>query len=211
MRDVLGKLKQAKADSRPRKFRQSWDLTINLKGIDLKKPENRFRLDFMLPEGRGKPLRVCVIADSLASEARKHADLVIGKDDIDTLGKDRKRLKRLAREYDWFFGEATLMAQIGKSLGTVLATRGRMPRPVPPKVSIAPFIGRARKSAMIALKESPVLHIPVGSEDMKPEQVARNAEAAYRAVLEKLPKGSNSVKSVYIKLTMGRPVRLEVA
>jgi ribosomal protein L1 len=29
--------------------------------------------------------------------------------------------------------------------------------------------------------------------------------------LEKLPKGRNSVKSMLIKLTMGRPVKLEVA
>jgi large subunit ribosomal protein L1 len=211
MKDILAKLKKAQADSRPRKFKQSWDLTINLKGIDLKKPENRFRLDFMLPEGRGKPLKVCVIADSLAAEAKGHADLVITKNEIEPLGRDRKRLKKLAREYDWFFGEATLMAQIGKALGVVLGTRGRMPKPVPPKVSIVPFIGGARKSTMIALKESPVIHIPVGSEDMEPEKVARNTEAVCKAVLEKLPKGRNSVKSMFIKLTMGRPVKLEVA
>ena len=211
MKNILAKLKKAQADSKPRKFRQSWDLTINLKGIDLKKPENRFRLDFMLPEGRGKDLKVCVIADSLAAEAKDQADLVITKNEIEPLGRDRKRLKKLAREYDWFFGEATLMAQIGKALGVVLGTRGRMPKPVPPKVSITPFIGRARKSTMIALKESPVLHIPVGSEDMEHEKVARNAEAVYKAVIEKLPKGRNSVKSMFIKLTMGKPMKLEVA
>ena len=211
MKNILAKLKKAQADSKPRKFRQSWDLTINLKGIDLKKPENRFRLDFMLPEGRGRDLKVCVIADSLAAEAKGQADLVITKNEIEPLGRDRKRLKKLAREYDWFFGEATLMAQIGKALGVVLGTRGRMPKPVPPKASIAPFIGGARKSTMIALKESPVLHIPVGSEDMEPEKVARNAEAVYKAVIEKLPKGRNSVKSMFIKLTMGKPMKLEVA
>ncbi len=211
MKDLVNKLKKTQADSKPRKFKQSWDLTINLKGIDLKKPENRFKFDFMLPEGRGRDLKVCVIADSLAAEAKGQADLIITKNEIEPLGRDRKKLKKLAREYDWFFGEATLMSQIGKSLGVVLGTRGRMPRPVPPKVSITPFIGRARKSTMIVLKESPVLHTPVGSEGMEPEKVARNTEAVYKAVTEKLPKGRNSVKSVFIKLTMGRPVKLEVA
>ena len=75
MKDMLKKLKEAGESSKPRKFRQSWDLTINVKGLDLKKPENRFRFDFMLPEGRGKPLKVCVIADSLAAEARKQFGL----------------------------------------------------------------------------------------------------------------------------------------
>lgn len=211
MKDLIKKMKEAREGSKPRKFKQSWDLTINLKGIDLKKPENRFKLDFMLPEGRGRNLKVCVIADTLANEARKHADLVITKDEIDPLGKNKKKLKTLAREYDWFFGEATLMAQIGKSLGIVLGTRGKMPKPVPPKVSIVPFIQRARKSTLVALKETPVIHIPIASEDMEPEKVASNANAVYKAVVEKLPKGRNSIKSIYLKLTMGKPVKLEVA
>lgn len=211
MKNIIKKLKEAKEASRPRKFKQSWDLTINVRGIDLKKPENRFKFDFMLPEGRGKDLRVCVIADSLAAEAEKHADLVITKDEIEPLGKNRKKLKKIASENDWFFGEATLMAQIGKAMGVVLGTRGKMPKPLPPKVSVVPFIGRARKSTMVTLKETPVIHIPIGSDDMEPEKVARNAEAVYNAVIEKLPRGRTSVKSVYLKLTMGKPVRLEVA
>ena len=211
MKDVLGKIKQAKADSKPRRFKQAWDLSINLKGVNLKKPENRFRFDFMLPEGRGRELKIAVIADSLAQEAKGKADLVIEKDEIEALGRDKKRLKKLAKEHDWFLGEATLMAQIGKSLGQVLGTRGKMPRPVPPKVSIVPFIGRARKSTLITVKESPVVHVSIGTEDMEPEKVARNAEAVFKAVTEKLPKGKNSVKSAYIKLTMGKPVKVEVA
>jgi large subunit ribosomal protein L1 len=211
MKNVLAKLKEAKENSRPRKFKQTWELIINTKGLDLKKPENRFKFDFMLPEGRGKPLKVCVMADSLAGEARKHADLVIAKNEIESLGRDSKKLKKLAREYDWFLGEATLMAQIGKSMGTVLGTRGKLPRPVPPGVSIVPFIGRARKSTLVALKESPVIQVAIGSEEMEPEKVARNAEAVYKAVTEKLPKGRASIKSAFLKLTMGKPARLEVA
>jgi large subunit ribosomal protein L1 len=210
MKNLTKKLKDAKDNSKPRKFKQSWDFTINVKGIDLKKPENRFKLDLMLPEGRGKDLKICVIADSLASEAKKHADLVITKEEIEPLAKNKKKLKRIANEYDWFFGEATLMADIGKRLGVVLGTRGKMPKPVPPKVSIVPFIGRARKSTMVALKEAPVIHVPVASEDMDVERVEKNVQSVYRAVLEKLPKGKNSIKSMYIKLTMGKPVKLEV-
>lgn len=211
MKEIIKAIKQATKNSKPRKFKQSWDLTINVKGIDLKKPENRFKFDFMLPEGRGKDVKVCVIADSLFSEAKSHADLVISRDEIALLGKNKKKLKNIANEHDWFLGEATLMAQVGKSLGVVLGTRGKMPRPVPPKVSIVPFIGKARKSSMVSLKETPVIHVPIGSDSMEPEKVARNAEAVYRVVIEKLPKGKNSVKSIYIKLTMGKPEKVGVA
>lgn len=211
MKDVLARIEEAKKGSSPRKFKQTWELIINTKGLDLKKPENRFKFDFMLPEGRGKALKVCVVADSLAGEAKKHADMVITKSEIEPLGRDRKRLKKLAREYDWFLGEATLMAQIGKSFGAILGSRGKLPRPVPPGASIVPFIGRARKSSLVALKETPVIQVAIGSEELDAEKVARNAEAVYRAVVEKLPKGRTSIRSVFIKLTMGRPVRVEVA
>jgi len=210
MRDVLAKIKEAKVASKKRKFSQSWDLTINVKGMDLKKPENRFKLEFMLPEGRGKDLKVCIIADQLSTEAKNHADMVILKDEIPGYAKNKKKLKKIANEYDWFFGEASLMAQIGKSFGVVLGTRGKMPKPLPPKVDVAPFVGRAKKSALVALKETPVIHVPIGSEKMEPERIAKNAEAVYKAVIEKLPKGKNSVKSVFIKLTMGKPIKVEV-
>ena len=210
MKDVLKKISEAKESSKKRKFSQSWDLTINVKGLDLKKPENRFKMDLMLPEGRGKDQKVCVIADSLYAEAKKHADLVISKDEIEPLGKNKKKLKQIANDYDWFFGEATLMAQVGKFLGVVLGTRGKMPKPVPPKVSIVPFIGRAKKSSNVVLKETPVIHVPIGSEEMDAEKIAKNAETVFNAVVGKLPKGRNSIKSMFIKLTMGKPVRVEV-
>ena len=85
MSEFLEKLKEAKGKAKPRKFTQSWDFSINLKGVDLKKPENRINAEISLPEGRGKNLKVAVIADSLAAEARKAADLVITKEEIDQL------------------------------------------------------------------------------------------------------------------------------
>jgi large subunit ribosomal protein L1 len=210
MKKILEKLKKAREDSKKRKFRQTWDFSINLKGVDLKKPEHRFSIDFVLPEGRGKDTKVVIFADAMLAEAKKNADLVITKDDIPSYAKDKKKLKELARNYDWFFGEVSLMAGIGKSFGAVLGTRGKMPKPIPPKVPIKPFVERAKRSTRIAVKSSPVIHIVVGAEDMTDEQIAKNVQAVFNTVKEKLPKGVSSMKSAYIKLTMGKPMKLEV-
>ncbi|MBI4176428.1 MAG: 50S ribosomal protein L1 [Candidatus Aenigmarchaeota archaeon] len=207
---VLDKVNEALAISKKRHFRQTWDLFINLKGIDLKKPENRLNTEFQLPEGRGRTPKVAVFADQLASEARECADLVITKEEINALAADRKRLKKLAGEYDWFLGEATVMPLIGKTLGPVLGPRDRMPKPIPPKVKVLPFVERARKSIKITVKESPVVHLAVGMEDMPPEKIAANVEALLNFVSEKLPKGRNNMKSAHIKLTMGKPVKIQV-
>lgn len=208
--DIKEKLKEAKGKSKPRKFAQSWDLIFNLRDMDLKKPENRLNLEIFMPEGLGKDLKVAVLGDSTYADAKKHADLALGKADIQKLGKEKKKLKKLASEYAWWFGEAPLMPMIGKELGVVLGTRGKMPKPIPPKINLEGIIGRAKKSVRIKLINTPVIQIPVGTESMPDEKVAANIEAAMQYVQDHLPKGKNNIRSVMVKLTMGKPVKLEV-
>jgi large subunit ribosomal protein L1 len=210
MATIIDGVREAKEKSRKRKFVQTVDLLINVKNIDLKKPENRFSSEFFLPNGRGKDVKTAIIADSMATEAKKHADLVIRKEEIPGLVGNKKKLKRVANEYDWFFAEITLMAQIGKLLGTVLGPRGKMPKPIPPKVPIEPFVKRAKSQVRVVLKETPVIQVVVGNEGMEDGKIAENVQAVLNFVNEKLPKGKNSVKSVYLKLTMGPVVKLEV-
>jgi len=204
-------LKKARELAKKRKFPQTFDLSVNVKGMNLKKPENRFSADFQLPSGRGKSVRIGIIADSLTAEAKKHgAEVVIKKDEIASLAKDKKRLKKLANEVEWLYGEISLMPVIGKSLGVVLGPRGKVPKPIPPNANIEMLMKRARDSVRIILKETPVIHVPVGIEGMSDEAVLKNIEGVFGIVKEKLPKGVNSIRSMYIKLTMGRPVKLEV-
>ena len=210
MSEFLGKIKEARSKARPRKFVQTWDLSVNIKNIDLKKPENRINAEFVLPEGRGKDLKVAVIADTLAAEARKIADLVIAKEEIEEIARNRKRLKSIAKEYDRFLGEASVMPLVGKSFGVVLGQRGKMPKPIPPKLRIEPIVEAARRTVKISLKESPVIHVSVGTDSMPDEKVAANTEAVFNFIKEKLPKGKSSIKSACIKLSMGPPVKIKV-
>jgi large subunit ribosomal protein L1 len=210
MSEFLERVKEAKEKAKPRKFMQSWDFSINLRGLDLKKPENRINAEISLPEGRGKNLKVAIIADSLAAEARNAADLVITKEEIDEIARNKKRLKKIAAEYDRFLGEVSLMPLIGKQFGMILGQRGKMPKPIPPKVKIEPFIEAARRTAKISLKETPVIHVSVGMDSMPEEKVAANMEAVFNFLKERLPKGKNNIKSAYIKLSMGPPVKIRV-
>jgi large subunit ribosomal protein L1 len=208
MNVFLESVREARAKARPRKFSQTWSLSFGLRGVDLKKPENRFSAEFPLPEGRGRRIKSVVIADSLVAEARKHADFVVTRDELDGLAKDRKKLKKLAAEHDFFFGEAPLMPLIGKTLGVVLGPQGKMPKPVPANAKLEPFLAAFQKMVRITLKSSPVIHVTIGSDGMDEERVARNAQAAFLFIRDKLPKGKNNVKSVYVKLTMGPAVKV---
>jgi len=206
---ILENIQEAKKSSKKRKFNQTWDLIVTLSGIDLKKPENRFNVEFALPEGRGKEFKIAIFADAVFAEAKKLADYVIRKNEIEPLAKDKKKVKKLAKEYDWFLAEAPLMPLIGKTLGPVLAPRGKMPKPVPPK-GIEPIVQLIKRSIRITLKTSPVIQIPIGTEDMPDENVMKNAEAVYNFIKDKLPKGRTNIRNVFIKLTMGKPVKLEM-
>jgi large subunit ribosomal protein L1 len=208
--EFLKEIRESKEKAKKRNFSQTWDLMINLKNVDLRKPENKLDAEFPLPEGRGKESKIIFIVDSLLPEAKKTKGLIVVKNDLEKLGKNKKKLKGYADEYDWWFCEAPLMPLVGKTLGTVLGPRGKMPRPIPPKGSVQPFVEMSKRMVKIRLKDSPVIHVPVGTEEMKDEQVMKNVIAVMNFVKEKLPKGEGNMKSAFVKLTMGPPVRLKV-
>lgn len=205
------KIKHIREISKKREFQQTFDLIVNLKNIDLKKPENRFTIDLKLPEGRGKKPKIAFITEAYEKQANGLVESVLGKAEIGKLAKDKKAAKKLASRTDFFLADTTLMAEIGKSLGSVLAPRGKMPRPIPPNINIEPLIQTVQNSLRVSLKNTPVIQMAIGMESMKDEAVQRNMEAAVNAIIEKLPKGRANLRSVYLKLTMGPPVKMEVA
>jgi large subunit ribosomal protein L1 len=210
MEEFLSEIREAKEKSKKRNFVQTWDLIINLKNMDLKKPENKLNLEFPLPESRGRESKVIFIVDNLLPEAKKTDGLVIVKSELEKLGRDKKILKKYAEDYDWWFCEAPLMPIVGKTLGVVLGPRGRMPKPIPPKGSVLPFVEMAKRMIKIRIKDSPVIHVPVGTEKMNEEQIMKNVIAVMNFVKEKLPKGKTNIKDAYVKLTMGSPIKLKV-
>jgi large subunit ribosomal protein L1 len=96
-------------------------------------------------------------------------------------------------------------------MGQVLAVRGKMPKPIPPTLQdLKPIIDRAKSTINIAAKESPAIHCKIGPEDMTDEKLAENAAAIISAVTTALPKGREQIKNAYVKLTMGKPVKIEM-
>ncbi len=206
--EILTKIKEAREKGKKRKFSQTFDLVISLAGVDLKKPENRLNLDFLLPEGKGKGSKVVLIADAMASAAKDDVDLVIRKAEIDPLSKDVKKLKSIAKNHDSFFGEIALMPLIGKTLGQVLGPIGKMPKPLPPNANIKAFVEAARKTVKVRVTTTPVIQTVVGTETMDDQKIENNVNALVNFVKEKLPKGKNNIKAVYLKLTMGPAIKL---
>jgi large subunit ribosomal protein L1 len=209
---LLESIRQAREKSKKRNFSQSIELIINLRDIDMKKPESRIQELIELPHAVGKQTKICVFATGeLALKAKKAgADLVMDRRELEALAGDKKRRKVLAQTYDFFIAEAPLMPLIGKILGSALGPKGRMPTPVPPTANIAGHIKKYRKTVMVRLRGQPVLQCRIGTEEMPDEQIAENIQAVLGRLEGKLKRGFRNVESIYIKTTMGQPVKIKI-
>lgn len=201
---------KAKESSKQRKFVQTLDLAINFRDVDFNKPEDRLNLDVVLPNGFGKDIKIGVFADKeLMAEARENASVVIPKEELESLQQNTNKTKKLAKDCMYFLAQASLMPNIGKSLGQILAPRGKMPSPVPPNAKLKPIVERLKKTVKIKNKGKflPTIHVAVGAESQGIDQLTDNAMAVLNSIRDKMQKGR--ISSVSLKLTMGPSVKVE--
>jgi large subunit ribosomal protein L1 len=195
-----------------RKFSQSIELVVKLREVDLKRPENRINETIPLPNPPEKPLKICVIASGdLGTRAKTAgADLLVSRNDIENLGKDKKAARKLAQEYDFFIAEAPLMPLVGRALGSFLGPRGKMPTPVPPTAPIEQIVSGHRKMVRVRMREQPVLQCRVGTESMPDDKLAENIQAVFTRIEEKLERGVKNVGEILVKTTMSKPVKINI-
>ncbi|MCL5788341.1 MAG: 50S ribosomal protein L1 [Candidatus Marsarchaeota archaeon] len=211
---ILEAVKEALQERSTRRFRQSVDVEITLKGIDASKQDTSFSEVYAMPRGLGSKRRsVCVIADSATiTKARSSgADRVLSRGDLESLLSDKKSVKKLARSYDFFVAETGLMSLVGRGMGQILGPRNKIPVPLPPSAEPKPVVERLRNSVRIRLKGQPVIRCVAGSEDMEPEAIAENILGLTEAVAQKVKGGASSIGAVTVKLSMGKPVSTKEA
>jgi large subunit ribosomal protein L1 len=209
-KETVDAVKQALAGKPKRNFSESVDLAINLKNIDLSQPKNRVDEDIILPSGLGKPVKVAVFAKGeVAVNAEKAgADYVFPPEEIDKLGSDKARAKKLAGEVNFFIAETAYMPTIGKRLGQVLGPRGKMPAPLPPSADVTTLINRQKKSIKVRSKDRMTFHAHIGTETMTAEEIAENIDAIIKRLETRLEKGKMNIGSIYVKTTMGPAVKV---
>lgn len=211
-KDTLQKaLKELKETSKKRNFTQSVDLIINLKDLNLKSPEEQVDQFVTLHHSTGKKIKVCaLVGPELIEDATKVCDKAIRANDFEKF-KDKKEIKKLADEYDYFVAQANVMPKVAATFGRVLGPKQKMPNPkagcvVPPKFNIGPLYERLQNTVRAVAKTQPTVKVGVGKEDQKEEELIDNIMTVYKQVVHHLPKEEHNVKSVLLKLTMGKPV-----
>ena len=193
----------------PRNFRETVDLAVNLRDLDLNDPNNRVDESIVLPSGTGQDTRIVVFAEGeTALRAEDVADQVLSGDDLEDLGDDTDAAKDLADETDFFVAQANLMQDIGRYLGTVLGPRGKMPTPLQPDDDVVEVVNRMKNTVQLRSRDRRTVHTRVGAEDMTADEIATNIGVIVRRLEANLEKGPLNIDGIYVKTTMGPSVEV---
>jgi len=212
-KDILNALKKLKENSPKRNFKQSIDLIIAMKGLDLKKPEHQVDVFSEMHYPRGKKIKVCaLVSNEIVSRTKEVFDNVVPESEFSKY-QDKRVVKKLAREYDFFVAQSNIMPKVAGAFGRYLGPKGKMPNPkagcvVTPDTNFKALYEKLQKMIRISVKVAPFFQCLVGKDDMPDEQVAENILTIYNSLVHALPSEENNVKSTYLKMTMSPCVRI---
>ncbi|MEK6915708.1 MAG: hypothetical protein AABW89_04175 [Nanoarchaeota archaeon] len=189
-----------------RKFDQTVDLIVNLKGLDFRKSNLSFVVDV---PNKFKEKSVCAFLP-------EKSDLVptITKPEFARYS-DKKLLKSLVKKYDFFIAHSSLMPSIASTFGKVLGPTGKMPSPqlgVMMKEGaeeIKNTLNKISKSSKIRIKDASV-KIAVGKISMSDDKLIENIKSIYNGIIQALPLKMDNVRGSMVKLTMTKPVEVQI-
>jgi large subunit ribosomal protein L1 len=210
---ILSAIKELKEKNK-KNFKQTFDLIISLKDLDLKKPEQQVDIFCQLHHPKGKKTTVCaLIGPELTEQAKTACDFFIAIDDFEKYGRDPKSVKKLSDKYDFFIAQANIMAKIASAFGKVLGRRGKMPNPkagcvVPPNANLKPLVEKLQSTVRLSAKTALMIQTVVGMEDAPEENLVNNINTIYDAVIHHTPKGEHNIRKVLLKLTMSKPIKI---
>lgn len=209
--NLLSFIGEAKKSSVERKFKESIDMSFNLKDVDLSDPKNRINEEIILPKGRGKEIRVGFFgSQEMQAKVKEVADVIYGPEDLAKFSENKKSFKKVVETIDYFVAESTLMATIGKTLGPVLGPRGKIPKPVPPGQDPSAMINALKRTVRARSRDRRTFHVPVGTKEMPDQDLADNITAVVKRLVGKLEKGYGNIESAYLKTTMGKAVQVKL-
>jgi large subunit ribosomal protein L1 len=206
---IVDAVTRALDEAPPRNFRETVDLAVNLRDLDLNDPSQRVDESVVLPAGTGQETQIVVFASGeTALRAEEVADEVLDGDDLEELGDDTDAAKDLADETDFFVADASLMQDIGRYLGTVLGPRGKMPTPLQPDDDVVETVNRMKNTVQLRSRDRRTFHTRVGAQDMDSDEIADNIDVIIRRLEANLEKGPLNIDSMYVKTTMGPAVEV---
>lgn len=200
--DILrSKIEEAIKIAKPRKFKQSVELIVVLKDVNINEIKNSLQI-ISLPYYNES--RVVVFSEIKKENIKAES---ISLKEIEAISQSKRQAKKFARSFNFSLAETKLIPVIGKLLGKYLAPLGKMPSPITDEKKLNETIEKLKKSIKINLKQNQI-QLKIGNENMKIDEIFENAKSAINQIVSALPNGERDIRKMYVKLTMGKPVKV---
>jgi len=204
--DSINTLLQHSKDKK-RKFRETVELQIALKNYDPQK-DKRFNGSIRLKHVP-KDKKVCVLGDQMhMDEANANNVPCMDAEALKKLNKNKKLIKKLAKQYDAFLASESLIKQIPRILGPGLNKAGKFPTAITHSDNIVAKVDEMRATIKFQMKKVLCLAVGVGHVEMSSDELYQNIALSINFLVSLLKKNWQNVKSLHLKSTMGPVQRI---
>lgn len=204
--NFLKAIQELRKTEKKHNFDQTIDLIVNLKDFDVRR--EAFSVFITLPH-KIKDKKVM----GFFEKKSKIVDSIV-KEEFDKY-KEKKDARKLIKGYDFFIANAKIMPAVATSFGRILGPTGKMPSPqlgiIPSEDDkiIQEILSKINSTVRVKVKE-PSIKIGIGKESLKDSDLVENLTTAYNKLIETLPRKKDNLRNIKIKLTMGKPVNVDI-
>ncbi|MFS7908067.1 putative ribosomal protein L1 [Helianthus anomalus] len=213
------------AKEKKRNFTETIELQIGLKNYDPQK-DKRFSGTVKLPHIPRPKLKVCMLGDAQhVEEAQKIGLEYMDVEGLKKLNKNKKLVKKLAKKHQAFLASESVIKQIPRLLGPGLNKAGKcmivlfgmellgassckFPTLVSHQESLEAKVNETKATVKFQLKKVLCMGVAVGNCSMEEKQIFQNVQMSVNFLVSLLKKNWQNVRCLYLKTTMGKPVRI---
>merc|ERR1712198_742218 len=191
-----------------RKFTETVELQVALKNYDPQR-DKRFAGTVKLKHIPRPKMSVCVLGDQQhIDEATSNSIPCKDVESLKKLNKNKKLVKKLAKEYDAFLASDTIIKTIPRILGPGLNKAGKFPTMLTHSESMVGKVDEVRATIKFQMKKVLCLNVAVGHVAMAQEELVANISLSINFLVSLLKKNWQNVRALYIKSSMGPSQRV---
>ncbi|KAJ8749828.1 hypothetical protein K2173_013231 [Erythroxylum novogranatense] len=125
------------------------------------------------------------------------------------LNKNKKLVKKLAKQYHAFLASESVIKQIPRPLGPGLNKAGKkFPTLVTHQGSLEAKVNETKATVKFQLKKVLCMGVAVGNCGMEEKQIFQNVQMSVNFLVSLLKKNWQIVKCLHLKSTIGPPQRI---
>jgi len=190
-----------------RRFTETIEVQVGLKGFDPAR-DKRINATTVLPLAPKTKYRFCLLGNEAQCKEAEEMGLPFKTvDELKGFKRNKKLVKKMAKQFDMFLASSTMIRQIPRLLGPTLNKVGKFPLPITPNEAVEDKVDQMKKTLKGSLKFKTgmpmALSFPVANCTHDAEEVRKNMVHLINYLTTQFKKGWQNVKKIHIKSTMG--------